>query len=103
MKHVLVLGTGGQIAQWVIRMLAGANDSTLTLFLRNAGKLAGSVPANARVVEGNVLQKKQLVSAMAGQDLVYANLTGEDLMRRHKRLSRRCARPVSPVWSSSRR
>ncbi|ULA62975.1 MAG: NAD-dependent dehydratase [Nitrospira sp.] len=79
MKKVLILGAGGQIAQWVIRMLAGAKDSALTLFLRNAGKLAGSVPANARVVEGNVLQKKQLVSAMAGQDLVYANLTGEDL------------------------
>ncbi len=52
MKKVLVLGAGGQIAQWVIRMLADSKGVELTLFLRHAKKLHGHTPANARVVEG---------------------------------------------------
>jgi uncharacterized protein YbjT (DUF2867 family) len=79
MKKVLVLGAGGQIAQWVIGMLADDKKVDLTLFLRNARKLHGKAPTNARVVEGDVLDGKQLAHAMAGQDIVYANLTGEDI------------------------
>jgi uncharacterized protein YbjT (DUF2867 family) len=37
------------------------------------------VPQNAKVVEGNVLDRKKLDPAVAGQDVVYANLTGDDL------------------------
>ncbi|MGM3213926.1 NAD(P)H-binding protein, partial [Klebsiella pneumoniae] len=42
-------------------------------------KLTGKEPANAKVVIGNVLDKKLLNDAVAGQDIVFANLTGEDL------------------------
>lgn len=63
-KKIIVLGAGGQIAQWVIRMLRDAKGVKLTLFLRNARKLHGHAPANARVVEGDVLDKKRLASAM---------------------------------------
>ncbi|KRE97827.1 NAD-dependent dehydratase [Frateuria sp. Soil773] len=78
-KHVLILGAGGQIARWVIHALA--NDAAIqqTLFLRHARKLHGKVPANARVVEGDALDKTVLGHAMAGQDVVYANLTGDDI------------------------
>lgn len=78
MKNLLILGAGGQIAQWAIKMLAGNDDVKLTLFARNPKKLAG-VPANATVVQGDVLDRKQLDAAVAGKDIVYANLTGEDL------------------------
>jgi saccharopine dehydrogenase-like NADP-dependent oxidoreductase len=44
MKDVLVLGAGGQIAHWVILMLANRSDVRLTLFLRNARKLRGKAP-----------------------------------------------------------
>jgi uncharacterized protein YbjT (DUF2867 family) len=37
------------------------------------------VPGNARVVEGDVLDRGRLDAAMAGQDIVYANLTGDDI------------------------
>lgn len=80
MSKVLVLGAGGQIARHVIDALANGDDIEMTLFLRNARRIA-SPPANARIVEGDVLQRKQLDAAMAGQDIVYANLTGEDLDR----------------------
>ncbi|MBP7790234.1 MAG: NAD(P)H-binding protein [Zoogloea sp.] len=50
-----------------------------TLLLRDSKKLTGNEPANAKTVIGNVLDKKLLKDAAAGQDIVYANLIGEDL------------------------
>lgn len=79
MKKVLVLGAGGQIARWVVAMLADEAGIEQTLYLRHARKLHGRKPANARIVEGDVLDQAALAKAMAGQDIVYANLTGEDL------------------------
>lgn len=79
MKNVLILGASGQIAQWVIRSLATEKNIQQTLLLRDPKKLTGKEPANAKVVIGNVLDKKLLKDAVAGQDIVYANLTGEDL------------------------
>lgn len=77
--NVLVLGAGGQIARWVIRMLADAGGVDLTLLLRDAGRLDGSAPANARVVEGDVLDRNLLSSVTPAQDIVYANLSGDDI------------------------
>ena len=76
---VLVLGAGGQIAHWVIAMLAGSKEIQMVLYLRHARKLKGKAPGNAKIIEGNVLDRKKLDSVIAGQDVVYANLTGEDL------------------------
>ena len=59
MKMVLVLGAGGQIAQWVIRLLVDAKGVTLTLFLRHAKKLHGHAPADACVIEGGALDRKR--------------------------------------------
>lgn len=79
MKNILILGASGQIAQWVIRSLAAETQVQQTLLLRDPKKLTGKEPANAKVVIGDVLDKKLLKDVMAGQDIVYANLTGEDL------------------------
>ena len=80
MTKVLVLGAGGQIARHVVDALAGDGNIEMTLFLRNANRIA-SPPPNARVVEGDVLHQAQIDAAVAGRDIVYANLTGEDLDR----------------------
>jgi uncharacterized protein YbjT (DUF2867 family) len=79
MKKVLVLGAAGQIARWVISMLANNADIQLTLYLRHVGKLGASKPKNAQIVQGDVLKMDQLNLTMAGQDIVYANLSGEDI------------------------
>lgn len=79
MKNILILGASGQIAQWVIRSLATETQVQQTLLLRDPKKLTGKEPANAKVVIGDVLDKKVLKDAIAEQDVVYANLTGEDL------------------------
>lgn len=86
MKKVLVLGAGGQIAHWVIEMLSNNRSIQLTLFLRHSRKLKGSAPKNAQVVQGDVLNKEQLSHAIAGQDIVYANLSGEDIDHQAKNI-----------------
>lgn len=78
MTKVLILGASGQIARHVVADLAGEGQIEMTLFVRDARKLSGS-PAGASVIEGDVRDPSALGRAMAGQDLVYANLTGEDL------------------------
>ncbi|QDK97549.1 SDR family oxidoreductase [Acinetobacter tandoii] len=77
MKKVLILGATGQIAKWVVAMLANEHDIQQTLFVRDAKKLGDSIPANADVVEGDVLNINQLNQAVKGQDIVYVNLAGE--------------------------
>lgn len=79
MKKILILGAGGQVAQWVIRAFAGREDIALTLLLRNPGKLPTLVPANGTVLAGDVLDQALLRQTMPGHDLVYANLVGDDM------------------------
>lgn len=79
MKNTLILGASGQIAQWVVKALANQPHSTLKLLVRDPKKLTGQEPSNSNIVLGNVLDKKLLRNAMAGQDIVYANLSGENL------------------------
>ncbi|MCH7295535.1 SDR family oxidoreductase [Acinetobacter higginsii] len=77
MKNVLILGASGQIAQWVINMLANEPELTQTLLLRDAKKLGIDLPSNAKVIEADVLNLERLKQAVQGQDIVYANLAGE--------------------------
>lgn len=79
MKRVLILGATGQIAKWVARGLGQHEGVQQTLLLRNPRKLSGEEPNNAQVVIGDALDKKLLRKVMTGQDMVYANLAGEDL------------------------
>lgn len=76
MKNVLILGASGTIATQVIALLANEADIHLTLFVRSARRLRHT-PANARVVEGDVLNYDQLKAAVTVQDMVYANLSGD--------------------------
>ena len=78
MTKVLILGAGGQIARHVTAMLGDDDDISLTLFARNTGRLTHT-PVNARPVQGDVLDSAALDGAVKRQDIVYANLTGEDL------------------------
>ena len=77
MNNVIILGASGNIAKHVIDLLARKDDVHLTLFLRNAHRLRNKDLSKCRVVEGNVLDYAQLKEAIAGQDIVYANLSGD--------------------------
>jgi uncharacterized protein YbjT (DUF2867 family) len=78
MTKLLVLGAGGQIARHAVAMLGGDADIALTLFARSPEKLT-QTPANAKIVQGDVRDRAKLDEAVKGQDIVYANLTGDDL------------------------
>ena len=78
MTRVLILGASGQIARHVVQDLADDPHISMTLFVRDAGKLS-SVPANASVVQGDALDRSAIDGTIAGQDVVYANLTGDNL------------------------
>ncbi len=77
MTKVLILGAYGEIARVATRLFLEQTDMQLTLYLRNAGRLKHTGHAGrVRVVEGDVLDAKTLDAAIAGQDCVYANLSG---------------------------
>lgn len=77
MKNVIILGASGNIAKHVIDILVKKDDINLTLFLRNKSRLRNNDLSKCRIIEGNVLDLKQLKEAISGQDIVYANLAGD--------------------------
>lgn len=76
MKNVIILGASGSIAKHVIDILVKKDNINLTLFLRNAGRLTNKDVSQCRIVEGNVLDISNLKEVIAGQDIVYVNLSG---------------------------
>lgn len=77
MSRVLILGANGQIARVAIDMLLEETDAQLTLYLRNAKRLQNLENTHrVAIIEGNVLDASVLKSAMIGQDIIYANLSG---------------------------
>lgn len=74
---VLILGANGQLARNTTRVFLRDHDVELTLYLRRARRLDNPDPSRVRIVEGDVLDRATLIEAMAGQDLVYANLAGD--------------------------
>src|ERR1700733_11102040 len=74
---VLILGAGGQIARVATQLFLKNTNVSLTLYLRNARRLRISgYDDRVRILEGDVLDEKKLDAAVAGQDVVYANLSG---------------------------
>ncbi|MFC6289808.1 NAD(P)H-binding protein [Levilactobacillus angrenensis] len=74
---VLILGAYGQIARLVRQRLLAETDAQLTLYLRRANRLQDVDPTREMVVEGDVNDYATLETAMAGQDLVLADLGGK--------------------------
>ncbi len=77
MKNVIILGASGNIARRVTDILLKKNDINLTLFLRDKSGLRNKDVSKCRIVEGDVLNFNQLKEAIAGEDIVYANLAGD--------------------------
>jgi uncharacterized protein YbjT (DUF2867 family) len=74
--HVLILGANGQLARNTTRAFLRDSDVKLTLYLRRASRLSNRDPDRVTIVEGDVLDLPALETAMKGQDVVYANLSG---------------------------
>lgn len=76
MINVLILGAAGSLARVATRYLLANSNAHLTLYLRNKSRLQNPDTSRVTIVEGDVLDHEQLKLAMAGQDVVYANLSG---------------------------
>jgi uncharacterized protein YbjT (DUF2867 family) len=74
--RVLILGANGNLARNTTRAFLDRTDVELTLYLRRISRLTNPEPARVTVVEGDVLARRALEAAMKGQDIVYANLSG---------------------------
>jgi len=79
MTNILVLGANGKIARLATTMLKQQADNHLTLFLRNAQRLADAADSRTQVVEGDAGKVADLQAAMAQTDIVYANLAGSNI------------------------
>jgi uncharacterized protein YbjT (DUF2867 family) len=77
MNNVIILGASGNMAKDVIDILVKKDDINLTLFLRNESRLRNNDISKCRIIEGDVLDFNRLKEAIAGQDTVYANLSGD--------------------------
>lgn len=77
MNNILILGAYGQIAQVATQLFLERTNAHLTLYLRHAKRLK-SLSNNSRItmIEGDVTDINKLNQAMIGQDVVYANLSG---------------------------
>lgn len=74
MSHVLILGANGQIARLAEQQLLSTTSHQLTLFLRHASRLQVQDPSRETVIEGDATDVAALKAALAGIDIVYANL-----------------------------
>ncbi|CCI81526.1 SDR family oxidoreductase [Lactobacillus hominis] len=86
MKKIAILGAAGQIAVLAEKMLLNDQDNELILFLRHPNKLDQSKIDNERekIVVGDASNYDQVKNAVAGADIVYANLAGSNIERQAK-------------------
>lgn len=76
-KNVLIIGATGSLGREVRKHLLQATDDNLTLFARSAGRIRDIDDARERAVEGDVYDSAVLEGALAGQDAVFAALSGD--------------------------
>ena len=77
MTRILILGANGQLARHTTPFFLDRTDAHLTLYLRRARRLKNPDRRRVTIVEGDVLDRTTLMSAMHGQNVVYANLAGD--------------------------
>ena len=83
MVKVLILGANGQIARLATAQLVDAK-ADLRLFLRNANRLQSEKTGRAEIIDGDAANAADLTQAMAGVDVVYANLAGHNIEQQAK-------------------
>lgn len=75
--RALILGASGQIASHVVRALQSDRSAQPTLYLRDANRIGKINTTGMIVLEGDVSDEAALHSAVVGQDIVVASLSGD--------------------------
>lgn len=76
MKNILIIGATGTLGSAATQAILDGTDDQLTLFARAASRIRVTDPSREKVVAGNVMNDADLDAAMAGQDAVFAALSG---------------------------
>lgn len=79
MTKIAVLGAAGQIAQLVEPMLLKKTDVDMVLYLRHPNKLHQVDESREEIIKEDASNFNELKAALAGVDLVYANLAGSNI------------------------
>jgi len=79
MTKVLVLGAAGQIAQLAEQQFLATTDVDLTLYLRHSERVNQLKSDRVTIIDGDTTDLTKLTAAMQGQDVVYANLAGQNI------------------------
>lgn len=77
MTKVLILGAAGSLARVTTQYFIENTDAELKLYLRNANRLKKRISRRVSLIEGDVLNKYELINALQDIDVVYANLSGD--------------------------
>lgn len=77
MTNILIIGATGSIGQATRTYLLQNTTDHLTLMARHADRLRNLDAARERVVAGSVTDTAALAQALAGQDVVFAALSGD--------------------------
>lgn len=75
-KNVLIIGATGTLGSAARQAILDGTDDKLTLFARSANRIRISDDSRETAISGNVMNDADLDKAMAGQDAVFAALSG---------------------------
>lgn len=76
MKNVLIIGATGTLGSAARQAILAGTDDKLTLFARSANRIRINDDSRETLISGNVMSDADLDKAMAGQDAVFAALSG---------------------------
>ena len=76
MTYVLIIGATGSVGQVTRQYFLDHTDDHLTLMARNTGRL-GQLSQRERAVAGSVTDAAALATALQGQNVVFAALSGQ--------------------------
>lgn len=77
MVKILIIGATGSVGQVTRAYLLQHSDDELTLMARHVERISGLNPNRERIVAGSVTDNAKLQAALAGQDVVFAALSGD--------------------------
>lgn len=87
---IAILGASGQIAKLTEKFLLKDSNNELVLFLRHPNKLdkAEIDESREKIVVGDASNENEVVEAIKGTDVVYANLAGANIKDQAKAVVR---------------
>ncbi|MXN90512.1 NAD(P)H-binding protein [Flavobacterium sp. Sd200] len=76
MKKIVIIGATGSLVPYVAEALLKLDNIQLTLFARSPKYIDKNLTDKCTIIQGDALEYESIKKVVAGQDVVYVNLTG---------------------------